>query len=70
MGKLQTHLITTFFHAVPRGQPSASLPSNSGAESSAASSSSNPVKLAHQHNWASSPMGYPGRDSDTEHPTS
>merc|ERR1712218_370036 len=70
MGKLQTHLITTFFHAMPRGQPPASLPSISGAESSAASSSSNPVKLAHQHNWASSPMGYPGRDSDTEHPTS
>ena len=56
MGKLQTHLITTFFHAMPRGQPPATIasqPSNSGAESTAASSSSNSVKLAHQHNWAS-----------------
>merc|ERR1712218_582691 len=39
MGKLQTHLITTFFHAMPRGQPPATIasqPSNTGAESTAA----------------------------------
>ena len=58
VGKLQTHLITTFFHAMSmRGRPPdtiASQPSNNGAESTAASSpSSNPAKLAHQHNWAS-----------------
>ena len=57
MGKLQTHLITTFFHAMPRGRPPdtiASQPSNNGAESTAASSpSSNLAKLAHQQNWAS-----------------
>jgi len=52
MGKLQTHLITTFFHAMPP-VTIASQPSNTGAKSTAASSSSNPVKLAHQHNWAS-----------------
>ena len=41
---------------MPRGRPPvtiASQPSNTGAESTAASSSSNSVKLAHQHNWAS-----------------
>ena len=53
VGKLQTHLITSFFHAMPkRGRPPdtlASLPSNNGVESTAASSlPSNLTKLAHQ----------------------
>ena len=58
VGKLQTHLITSFFHAMPkRSRPPdtlASLPSNNGVESTAASSlPSNLTKLAHQQNWAS-----------------
>ena len=69
MGKLQTHLITTFFHALPRGQPPASLPSNTGAESSAASSSSNPVKLAHQHNWATQAVTRTQSTSAADHTT-
>ena len=69
MGKLQTHLITTFFHALPKEQPPASLTSNTGTESSAASSSSNPVKLAYQHNWATQAVTRTQSTSAADHTT-
>ena len=57
LGKKQTHLITSFFHATPkRGRPpdtlathEDSLPSNKGDESTA----TNLTKLVHQQNWPS-----------------
>ena len=62
LGKKQTHLITSFFHATPkRGRPpdtlathEESLPSNKGGEGTAATSlPTNLTKLVHQQNWAS-----------------
>ena len=62
LGKKQTHLITSFFHATPkRGRPpdtlathEDSLPSNKGGKSRAASSlPTNLTKLVHQQNWPS-----------------
>ena len=47
----------------------ASLPGNTGAESSAASSSSNPVKLATQHNWATQAETQTQSTSAADHPT-
>ena len=62
LGKKQTHLITSFFHATPkRGRPpdtlathEESLPSNKGSKGTAASSlPTNLTKLVHQQNWPS-----------------
>ena len=74
VGKVQTHLITSYFHALPREQPPVSQPESQPASRSAWQHRSQKFScrllLPPSETRYTAQSGHPGRDSDSEQPNS